>query len=158
MTLPPATRRRTADRPASRTALVIAGLGLLVSAYLTVEHFAGTSALACPESATINCAKVTTSQWSHIAGVPVAVLGLAYYLAVFALLLPRAWAEPRLDRVRVVAAVLGVVMVVYLLWIELFRVDAICLWCTAVHVCTVALLAVILWHTSVLRGPPAESR
>jgi uncharacterized membrane protein len=157
MTLTPATRRRTADRPASRTALVIAVLGLLVSAYLTVEHFAGTSSLACPESATINCAKVTTSQWSHIAGVPVAVLGLAYFLAVLVLLLPRAWAEPRLDRVRVVVGVLGVAMVLYLLWIELFRVDAICLWCTAVHVCTVALLAVILWHTSVLRGPPAAS-
>jgi uncharacterized membrane protein len=158
MTSPPSTRRRTAGRPASRTALVIAGIGLLVSAYLTVEHFAGTSALACPESATINCAKVTTSQWSHIAGVPVAVLGLAYFLAVLVLLLPRAWAEPRLDRVRVVAAVSGVVVVLYLLWIELFRVDAICLWCTAVHVCAVALLAVILWHTSVLRGPPAATR
>jgi uncharacterized membrane protein len=89
--------------------------------------------------------------------VPVAVLGLAYFLAVLVLLLPRAWAEPRLDRVRVVVGVLGVAMVLYLLWIELFRVDAICLWCTAVHVCTVALLAVILWHTSVLRGPPAAS-
>ena len=76
---------------------------------------------------------------------------------MLALLLPRAWAEPRLDPVRVVAAVLGVAMVLYLIWIELFRVDAICLWCTAVHICTVVLLAAVLWHTSALRGPPAAT-
>ena len=148
----------TQERPASRTALVVAGLGLLASAYLTVEHFAGGTTLACPEGATINCAKVTTSQWSHIAGIPVALLGLAYYVAVLALLTPRAWAQPRLDQVRVVAVGLGVAMVLYLIWIELFRVDAICLWCTAVHVCTVVLLAAVLWHTSVLRGTPTVTR
>ena len=145
-----------APRPASRTALVVAGLGLLASAYLTVEHFAGTAVLACPESATINCAKVTTSQWSHLAGVPVAVLGLAYYLGMAVLLLPRAWTVRRLDQVRVAAAVLGVIMVLYLIWIELFRVNAICLWCTAVHVCTIALLATVLWHTSALRSAAAD--
>ena len=143
---------RSPARTASRTALAIAALGLLASAYLTVEHYTGSKALACPESATINCAKVTTSQWSRIAGIPVAVLGLTYYLAMLALLLPPAWARPRLDRMRVAAAVLGVAMVLYLIWIELFRVDAICPWCTAVHICTVALLAAVLWHTSVLRG------
>ena len=40
----------------------------------------------------------------------------------------------------------------YLVWIELFRVDAICLWCTAVHVCTLALLATVLWSTATLRA------
>jgi uncharacterized membrane protein len=48
--------------------------------------------------------------------------------------------------------VLGVAVVLYLLWIELFRVDAICLWCTVVHACSVALLATTLWHTSSLRS------
>jgi uncharacterized membrane protein len=85
----------------------------------------------------------------------VAGLGLAYYLAMAVLLLPAGWAAPRLDQVRVAAAVLGAVTVIYLIWIELFRVDAICPWCTAVHVCTIALLATTLWHTSVLRGATA---
>jgi uncharacterized membrane protein len=43
------------------------------------------------------------------------------------------------------------VSAVYLVWIELFRVGAICLWCTAVHVCTLALLATVLWTTSARR-------
>lgn len=124
---------------------------MLASAYLTVEHYTGSTALACPEGATINCAKVTTSSWSHIGGIPVADLGLTYYLAMLVLLLPPAWAHARLDPLRIAAAALGVVMVLYLIWIELFRVDAICLWCTAVHICTVALFAAVLWHTSGLR-------
>jgi uncharacterized membrane protein len=34
-------------------------------------------------------------------------------------------------------------MVVYLVWAELFRIDAICLWCTVVHALTIALFAVL---------------
>jgi uncharacterized membrane protein len=41
-----------------------------------------------------------------------------------------------------------VLSAICLVWAELFRVDAICLWCTAVHVCTLALLGAVLWTTS----------
>jgi uncharacterized membrane protein len=37
-----------------------------------------------------------------------------------------------------------VVFVLYLVWAELFRIDAICLWCTVVHVVTLALFAVVV--------------
>jgi uncharacterized membrane protein len=137
---------------ASKSSLVLALLGFAISLYITIEHYRGSTTLACPESAAINCVKVTTSRWSHLAGIPVAVLGLAYFAAMIVLLLPRTWQHRSLDPVRVAAAVLGVAMVLYLLWIELFRIDAICLWCTAVHACTVALLATTLWHTSSLRS------
>ena len=67
-----------------------------------------------------------------------------------ALLVPAAWRRRALDPVRIVAAALGAVMVVYLVYIELFRVNAICLWCTGVHVCTVLMLGAVLWRTSVI--------
>jgi len=35
-----------------------------------------------PHAATINCAKVTTHSWSRLAGIPVAALGLAYFLTL----------------------------------------------------------------------------
>lgn len=139
-------------RPASRTGLASAVVGVLISAYLTIEHFTGSKQLACPESATVNCAKVTTSQWSHLAGIPVAVLGLAYFAGMTLALLPAAWRRPGLDPIRVAAAAAGVLMALYLVWIELFRVDAVCLWCTAVHVVAVILLGAVLWHTSLLRA------
>jgi len=40
--------------------------------------------------------------------------------------------------------VAGVAMVLHLVYAELFQIDAICLWCTTVHVITVVLFAVVL--------------
>jgi uncharacterized membrane protein len=128
------------------TSLVLSLVGLLVAAYLTVEHFTSSTTLACPETSTVNCAKVTTSSYAAVAGVPVAVWGLAYFAVVVALCLPQAWraTSPWVGRVRVAAVAVGALTVLYLVWVELFRVNAICLWCTAVHVVTLSLFAVVV--------------
>jgi uncharacterized membrane protein len=137
---------RTSTRwaPLASTVLCLGGLG--VSAYLTVEHFSSSTTLACPESATVNCIKVTTSSYSELHGVPVAVLGLLFFLGMTPLCLPVAWrsASPWPQRLRLAGITLGVVFVVYLVWAELFRIDAICLWCTGVHVVTLTLFAVVV--------------
>lgn len=138
----------TATRRRVDASLVVALVGLAISVYLTVEHFTSSSLLACPEGAVVNCAKVTSSPESVILGVPVAALGLGYFAAMTAVLTPGAWARRRLDVVRIAGAVLGIGMVLYLVWVELYRVNAICLWCTAVHVCTLTLLGAILWRTA----------
>jgi uncharacterized membrane protein len=126
--------------------VIVAGLGLLVSAYLTVEHYRGATSLACPESGAINCVKVTTSRWAEVAGVPVAVLGLAYFVAMTVLVLPPFWRRPELGRARLAGGATGALAVVYLVYIELFQVDALCLWCTAVHTCVLVLFALVLAH------------
>jgi len=107
--------------------LCFASLGLAISIYLTVEHYSGSTALACPENAAINCAKVTTSSWSRLGGIPVAVLGLAYFAVMTLLVLPPAWRRHLLDPVRAAGAAAGLAMVIYLLWAELFQIHAICL-------------------------------
>ena len=38
----------------------------------------------------------------------------------------------------------GIVSVIYLVWVELFKVEAICLWCTGVHVLTFVLFALVV--------------
>jgi uncharacterized membrane protein len=133
-------------------ALVPAVLGLVAAGYLTVEHYTSATTLACPETSAINCAKVTTSSYSHIAGVPVALAGLFYFVVMVALLSPAAWRSRRLDMVRAVGVVLGVVSVFYLVWAELFRINAICLWCTVVHVCTVTMFGGVVWYTMAARS------
>jgi uncharacterized membrane protein len=147
---------RRLDR-AGIASICFASIGLGISSYLTVEHYSGSSALACPETAAINCAKVTTSSWSHLGGIPVAVLGLAYFAVMTLFVLPPAWQRHLLDPVRVAGAATGMGMVIYLLWAELFRVGAICLWCTAVHVCTLGLFITILWHTAARSTGPGRS-
>jgi uncharacterized membrane protein len=128
----------------------VAVVGTAVSIYLTVEHYTSSLTLACPESATVNCAKVTTSKWSHIGAVPVALLGLIFFVGMVILCSPPAWRVRRLDALRLLGSAVGVLSSLYLVWVELFRVDAICLWCTAVHVCTLLLLGCVLWTVTAL--------
>ena len=152
-----AARPRPADRAPGRAgqgSLVVALVGLAISIYLTFEHFTASTTFACPETGTINCQKVTTSAWSHIGPVPVAVLGLVFFTGMSLLCSPPAWRIRALVPVRMTGAVIGVLSALYLVWVELFRVDAICLWCTAVHVCTLALLAIVLWTITALRAEP----
>ena len=112
--------------------------GLAVAAYLTYEHYTGSSTLACSDKGIVNCLEVTTSSYSKVAGVPVAVLGLVFFVVMLVLQLPPMWRrpEPLVARVRLAWAVVGLGTVVYLLYTELFSIDAICLWCTAVHALT----------------------
>ena len=126
--------------------LLLALAGLAVAAYLSYEHLTSSTSLACPDTGAINCVKVTTSRYSSVLGIPVAYLGLAFYLAMALLTLPALWASPRrtVRNLRLTAASSGILFVLYLVWAELFGVDAICLWCTAVHVITLALFACVL--------------
>jgi uncharacterized membrane protein len=137
-----------------RSALTICLLGVAASAYLTFEHFTSSATLACPETGVVNCAKVTTSSYSNALGIPVALLGLAYFLGLTGLCTPPAWCSPNrmMSRARLAAVCVGALFVIYLLWAELFRINAICLWCTAVHVLALALFALVLLSPAVA-GP-----
>ncbi|MDT4986908.1 MAG: hypothetical protein QOI74_1002 [Micromonosporaceae bacterium] len=149
---PAAGTRRTVPRwlPPTTTALAVAGLG--VAGYLTVEHYTAAATLACPETGVINCQKVTTSAQSAVLGIPVAVLGLVFFAVMVPLCLPLAWrlGRPAVRWGRALFAWAGVGFVFYLLYAELFVLDAICLWCTAVHAITVVLFAVIMFGTTMV--------
>jgi uncharacterized membrane protein len=126
-------------------ALAIAGLG--VSTYLTITHYDSSIPLACSDTGTINCALVTHSAESMVFGVfPVAVLGLAFYVFMAAATSPWAWRLnfPALTWVRIASVVVGIGFVLYLVYTELFTLDAICLWCTSVHVLTFLLFVLIV--------------
>ena len=125
------------------------GLSLVavgIASYLTVTHYSDPAALACPDTGIVNCTLVTTSTWSVIAGVPVAVLGLAWAAAMVLLTLPVVWRmhRPWVDALRLAGATAGALMVLYLVYVELFRVGAICLWCTAIHLIALCLFGVVL--------------
>jgi uncharacterized membrane protein len=123
-------------RPRERApAVLLACLGLAISAYLTIVHFSqGQVSLACPAGGTVNCERVTTSAGSMVGPIPVAALGVLWFLV--ALLLGLRADRPgstRSLRAALVWSALGLVSAFYLIYVELFVVGAICLWCTAVH-------------------------
>lgn len=147
-------RQQIVPRWLPPASLALAVLGLAVSAYLTYEHFTGSTTLACSASGTVNCLKVTTSAQSRVVGVPVALLGLLFFAAIVPLMLPRLWADRRMSRLRIGAVAVGVVFVLYLVYAELFEIGNICLWCTAVHVITVGLFAVIVFGSALIEDRP----
>ena len=136
--------------------LALAGLG--VSIYLTVEHFTAPGSAACLLGAEGSCARVTTSAQSKFLGIPVAVLGTVFFVALVALCLPRLWAsrDVRVWRARLAAAGLGMVFVLYLIFAEIFLVEAICMWCTVVHLITFALFSVIVLATALADPSPFD--
>jgi uncharacterized membrane protein len=120
---------------AAIAALALAGAA--VAAYLVYARYSGTR-LAC---ATGGCETVQHSQYAKAAGIPVAVLGLAAYLAVLATALS---ARVEAAAIGVAIALGGLAFGIYLIVIQVVVIDAICQWCLASD----AILAVLAVATA----------
>jgi uncharacterized membrane protein len=136
--------------------LAVSVAGLAVAAYLTYEHFTAGTTLACPDTGVVNCAKVTSSQYSKVFGIPVALLGLLFFVGMTTLSVPPMWRTPSPwpARLRLVGVLTGVVFVCYLIWAELFQINAICLWCTVVHALTLVLFGLVIVRLALV--PPTS--
>ena len=132
--------------------LAIGGLG--ASTYLTITHFDSSVPLVCSDKGLVNCALVTSSPQSYVFGIPVAVLGLAFYVFMVAATSPWAWRSkyPAVAWARLASLVVGIVFVLYLVYTELFTLKAICLWCTSVHAITFVLFVLIVIGAAVGYG------
>jgi uncharacterized membrane protein len=139
------------DRRLRNAGVVLAVLGLGVAGYLTYVHYAGITPVC---NIAHGCAKVQSSQYAELAGVPVALLGLLGYTGILAaLLIPG-------ETARLAAALLAVVgfgFSAYLTYRELFTIDAICQWCVASAVLMTALAVVTVWRVLVLPAPPQRT-
>ncbi|MEV7009628.1 vitamin K epoxide reductase family protein [Streptosporangium sp. NPDC051022] len=120
--------------------------GLAISIYMTLAHYNRAIALICTESSTIDCASVTSSEYSELFGIPLPLLGLSFFVGIGALTVPAAWRSesPVVRWARLGGVIIGVLFVVYLVSAELLVLGKICLWCTAVHVITVALFGLVV--------------
>jgi uncharacterized membrane protein len=103
----------------------LAALGLAVAAYLTYVHYAGVEPI-CTGGG--GCERVQTSSYAKLAGVPVALLGVAGSLGILASL--RVPGE-RGVAITALLALAGFGFSLYLTYLELFEIDAICQWCVA---------------------------
>jgi len=135
------------------------------SIYLTIAHYDTSVTLVCSDKGIVNCAEVTTSSQSMVFGIlPVAVLGLAFYVFMTALNSPWLWRLQQtgseqlssiLRYTRIGAIVVGMGFVLYLIYAELIQIRAICLWCTSVHVATFLIFALVVFYTSFSSGSQA---
>ncbi len=123
---------------------VLVVVGLLVASYMTFEHYTENKTLACNVKGMIDCASVTTSKYSMILGLPVALAGLLWFTATAALAFWAHQSLPAEKRTTILLAWygIGLAFVLYLVWVELVPLGKICSWCTVVHIDTLALFLV----------------
>ena len=119
---------------AASIGVALAGLG--IAGYLTAVHYAGGTPVCAVAH---GCATVQHSRYAALAGVPVALLGLAGYVAILAALARDG------ESGRTAAAFLslaGLGFSGWLTYVEVRVLHAICVWCVGSAVC-MALLAAL---------------
>lgn len=132
----------------------LAVLGLAISAYETYAHFNGSHLAGCSIKAgsTFDCTAVITSPQSMVFGViPVAILGLAFYVAAVPLFSPWAWRiqSRLLNQVRLGSLVVGMGFVIYLIYAELFQIGQACEYCSGVHAVTFLLFCITVFSAAI---------
>jgi uncharacterized membrane protein len=129
-------------------AAAVALAGLAIAAYLTAVHYTGgTPACAIAHG----CETVQKSRYAEFAGVPVALLGVLGYLAILGSL---ARDSEAMRTATAFLAIGGLAFSGWLTYVEVFELDAICIWCVGSAVC-MALLAGLA-TARLLTSPPPE--
>ena len=135
----------------------VALVGLFVALYLTLYKLGVFGVLRCGVG---SCETVNTSRWATFLGLPVAVWGLGFYVAVLAVAL--AGTQERLadslvvSRVLVAMSVVGVAFSGWLTYLEAFVINAYCLYClvSAAIVSTIFVASVADWRELARDGEP----
>ena len=132
---------------------VLCGFGIVVSGYLASKRLTGGS-LACTRWA--QCDAVNNSLYSKFLGIPVSFIGLVAYGVLLALAVAALRTDGRVQRQLLLLSLLssigGVGFSVYLTYIEIYVIEALCSWCVASAI-IITLLA-ILGVVNVLRSAP----
>lgn len=109
-----------------RVATFLATLGIGVATYIAIVEADG-GAPACFAGGG-GCETVAASSYSHVLGINIAVFGIVGYVLILAAALLRG------DGARMagfVLALTGFGYSVFLTYLELFKIEAICQWCVA---------------------------
>ncbi|HEV3381795.1 MAG TPA: vitamin K epoxide reductase family protein [Trebonia sp.] len=143
------------------TSLVLAVLGLAISAYETYAHYTGNALAGCPTNphGTLDCGAVITSSQSMVFNIfPVAVLGLAFYVFAVAIMSPWAWRmrRPEVHWLRLASMIVGMGFVIYLLYAELYQIQHICEYCTGVHIVTFLLFCITVFSAAIWGLKPSQ--
>lgn len=112
----------------------------------------------------VNCLDVLSSPYSKVYYVSLDELAIAWFSADLAISAALCLGPPQLSRAARLASLawrsIGIAVVPYLIYLELFRIHAICVYCTTMHIMIAADFAVIVYEVasrssslnSILRG------
>ena len=143
--------------------MVVAALalaGVFVALYLLLYKLGFIGELTCSVG---SCETVNSSKWATFLGIPVAGWGVAYYVALFVLAIvstqDRFADSPTVALALLGVAAAGLMFSLWLTWLELFVIDAICQWCVVSAIIVTIIFFVTLAEfreTKRLSEAPAE--
>jgi uncharacterized membrane protein len=125
-------------------------IGLAIASYLSITELSG----GIPQCGPLHgCETVAVSPYSRINGIPVAVFGVA--LSLILLTLAIAWWRTNLYVLLLAhygLSLAGVLFEVYFLYLQIFVIGAVCVWCTSYGLSLILrfVIALVVW----LRGNP----
>jgi uncharacterized membrane protein len=134
------------DKRLSNIAVILAVAGLLVSIYMTIYKFTDNEKM-CIGSG--GCSVVNSSRYSEVNGIPVAVLGVAGYSAILAVLLlerRNKFLEQNGTMVFFGLSITGFLFTVWLIYVEIALIKALCPFCL-----TSQALMTVIFILSVIR-------
>ena len=107
---------------------VLSVLGVLLSGIALQRHYAKSDSTFCDFSQKFSCDVVNRSEYSEVAGIPVAGIGVAGYAALF--LLSTVWKSRQETPTRMlIAAIAGLVFALYLTYVEAYQLKTWCILC-----------------------------
>jgi protein-disulfide isomerase/uncharacterized membrane protein len=122
-------------------------MGLGVSLYLGRQHHPNHAPSACNVDDLFNCDIVNTSQYSEVAGLPIALIGAAFYAGVLFLVAMASRSKESYSRAAHLITAGGVMSVLYslfLAWASI-QVGAWCLFCISLYGVNALILGGGLW-------------
>jgi len=136
--------------------LLLALLGLGAASYLAYVEINQVTAVCGPIG---ECNIVQISPYASLFGVPVAVLGVLSYLAIIALWLGQrylpAHAASWCFLGLIVLTVFGTLFSIYLTILEIFAIEAVCMWCLSSAVFTTLIMILV---TSSVGGKSPQAK
>lgn len=130
--------------------LVVGILGIILSAFLWYSHLT-VKVIGC---LTGGCEAVLSSPYAKIFGVPIAAMGVAYYVGVLILALFRMF-DDRAILVRFFSwgtSLVGIFFSGYYFYLELYKIHAICSWCKVSTTLTIVLFVLALMEIKKFGG------
>jgi vitamin-K-epoxide reductase (warfarin-sensitive) len=120
--------------------------GLAISGVSLQRHYAKSSSDFCDFSQQFNCDIVNRSEYSELAGIPVAAIGVAGYAVLF--FLSTLWkSRPETPARLLVAASVGLVFALYLTYVEAHDLKTWCILCLGSQalIFLITALAALTW-------------
>lgn len=107
---------------------ILAFVGIVLSAVSLQRHYAKSETDFCDFSQKFSCDIVNRSEYSEVAGIPVAGIGIAGYIAL--LLFSTAWrSRPETPTRLLAAAGAGLLFALYLTYVEAYELKTWCILC-----------------------------